>query len=125
MKVRILTCINVLLIHVNSFLPYLLKGVQGAKEISEFECPAATDYSYVIASNKCFHFLHSSKTFVEAKEYCQSKSINQQGKIYEPKTTNHMDLIHKIYKKRGGTNYSYCFWLGIDDASTEGIVIGI
>ena len=103
----------------------LLKGVQGAKEISGVECPTSTDSSYEVVGNKCFHFLNSGKTFVEAKEYCQSKSINQQGKIYEPKTTNHMDLIHKIYKKRGGTNYSYCFWLGIDDASTEGIVIGI
>ena len=96
-----------------------LTGDQGLKGDQGIWCPTSTDSTYELVGNKCFHFFNTKcKTFVEAKEYCKSKTLNGSGKLYEPKTTSHLDLMHQVLKRRAIK--SNCIWLGIDDASTEG-----
>ena len=72
-----------------------------------------TDDRYEIIGNKCIYFSKEEAQFNEAKSICNAKS----GILYEPKSLSHLQLVRNSNKKRDTKN---CFWLGIDDRTTEG-----
>ena len=85
---------------------------------STTECPASTDDHYGIIEYQCYYFHTEAVSFDTAKAICQSK--NRPGRIHEPKSLTNLQLLRQAYKEKRNGSGPNCFWIGIDDLTTEG-----
>ena len=79
-------------------------------------CVFSSDDHYEIIGNRCFYIEDAHKKFQDAKEHCADKFPQNSGKIYEPKSKNHIELMRAALKRRGMN----CIWFGITDVANEG-----
>ena len=83
-------------------------------------CPGKNDSNYIMVEDQCFYFHNGLEMkFDDSQTFCASKFPQGFGKIYEPKSTDHLDLVKITYYNKHGYD---CFWIGIDDATNEGTI---
>ena len=110
----------------NAWYSDIILLFSGLEEEPAFECPVSDD-RYEIIGDNCFHFfIASKKSYQDAQTYCATVFPKSKGKMYEPRSLSHLELIKKVWKRRRSVppyNGNNCFFLGIDDTLNEGTYI--